>query len=148
MCGLGDGLAQDLTPPLSSRVLSLSPQWWWEATVDQVEKAAEEAEGAEIDHFAEMFISDGLGGDVNEVRWIGLKKARDLFDKQQAIFIDCRADHAFLSGSIPGARNVPMERVGYAGPCQLLHLITSSSLTVYCAAGHSPIARPCDHVEE
>jgi hypothetical protein len=48
--------------------------------VDQVEKAAEEAEGAEIDHFAEMFISDGLGGDVNEVRWrqpAGRKQAAD-----------------------------------------------------------------------
>jgi len=40
--------------------------------VDQVEKAAEESEGAEIDHFAEMFISDGKGGDVNEVHLIGL----------------------------------------------------------------------------
>mmetsp|Transcript_4270 Transcript_4270/g.14142 ORF Transcript_4270/g.14142 Transcript_4270/m.14142 type:complete len:269 (+) Transcript_4270:778-1584(+) len=62
-----------------------------------------------------MFISDGLGGDVNEVRWIGLSKARDLFEKERAIFIDCRSDHIFASGSIPGARNVSMERVGNWG---------------------------------
>jgi len=107
-------------------------QWWWEATVDQVEKAAEEAEGAQIDHFAEMFISDGLGGDVNEVRWIGLSKARDLFEKERAIFIDCRSDHIFASGSIPGARNVSMERVGNWGIVDALGREAGSRAAFLC----------------
>ena len=59
--------------------------------------------------------SDGLGGSVDDVRWIGLGRARDLYDRGLALFIDCRADHAYLTGSIPGAHNVPMEVIGYAG---------------------------------
>lgn len=37
-------------------------QWWWEASVPQVEKAAEEAEGGRFDSFAAAYVSDGLGG--------------------------------------------------------------------------------------
>ena len=38
----------------------LTFQWWWEATVPDVEKAAEEAEGAEMDLYAASWVSDGL----------------------------------------------------------------------------------------
>jgi hypothetical protein len=65
-------------------------QWWWEATVPDVEKAAEEAEGAEMDMYAASWVSDGLGGDVDDVRWIGIKKAQGLHEADRAIFIDCR----------------------------------------------------------
>ena len=124
-------------------------QWWWEASVSEVEKAAEEAEGAQIDHFAELFISDGLGGSVDDVRWIGIARARDLFDRGLALFIDCRADHAFLSGSIPGAHNVPMEVVGYKGIVdslgrELIHELLSKRrhcLIIVCSQIATPYSR-------
>ena len=37
-----------------------------------VEKAAEEAEGAEMDMYAASWVSDGLGDDVSDVRWISI----------------------------------------------------------------------------
>jgi len=86
-------------------------QWWWEATVPDVEKAAEEAEGAEMDMYAASWVSDGLGDDVNDVRWIGIKKAQSLHAQSRAIFIDCREHDDYAGGLIPGAWHVPMNAV-------------------------------------
>ena len=74
-----------------------------------IQKAAEEAEGAEMDTFAAVYVSDGLGGDVNEVRWMGVNKALSL--QSCLIFIDCREASDFAKGAIAGAWNVPMSAV-------------------------------------
>ena len=89
----------------------LTFQWWWEATVPDVEKAAEEAEGAEMDMYAASWVSDGLGDDVKDVRWIGIRKAFGLHGKGRAIFIDCREHADCTAGIIPGAWHVPMNAV-------------------------------------
>ncbi|KAK7248341.1 hypothetical protein SO694_0022702, partial [Aureococcus anophagefferens] len=87
-------------------------QWWWEASVSEVEKAAEEAEGARMDSWAASWISDGLGGDVDEVRWVGLPKAQKLHDTDGAIWIDVREGRGRAEkGTIPGAWSVPMKAV-------------------------------------
>ena len=90
-------------------------QWWWEASVPQVEKAAEEAEGGRFDSFAAAYVSDGLGGDVNDVKWMGLKKALALHAKGRVLFIDCREAADYNGGMIPGAFHVPMSAVQHWG---------------------------------
>ena len=87
-------------------------QWWWEASVTDVEKAAEEAEGARMDSWAASWISDGMGGDVNDVRWIGLPKACELHASDAAIWIDTREPSDRRgNGTIPGAWCVSMNSV-------------------------------------
>lgn len=87
-------------------------QWWWEASVSEVEKAAEEAEGARMDSWASSWISDGLGGDVSDVRWVGLPKAKKLHETDGAIWIDVREGRGRAEkGTIPGAWSVPMGAV-------------------------------------
>jgi hypothetical protein len=66
-------------------------QWWWEASVPDVEKAAEEAQGADMDTYAASWVSDGLGGDVNDVRWIGIKKAMGLYLRPGAPTLETHA---------------------------------------------------------
>ena len=106
-------------------------QWWWMASVPEVEKAAEEAEGAQYDRFAMAYVSDGLGGNVDQVRWIGLQKAQGLHTKERALFIDCRESNDFNGGMIPGAYHVPMSAVQSHGVVNalgrdLIHAILSS----------------------
>ena len=106
-------------------------QWWWEASVSEVEKAAEEAEGAQYDRFAAAYVSDGLGGDVDHVRWMGVERAMALQAKQRAIFIDCREKADFHGGLIPGAYHVPMSAVQYYGIVntlgqELIHVLLST----------------------
>ncbi|KAL1515575.1 hypothetical protein AB1Y20_002195 [Prymnesium parvum] len=95
-------------------------QWWWDASVPEVEKAAEEAEGSQYDQFAAAYVSDGLGGSVNQVRWIGLQKGMDLHAKERAIFIDCRESADYHGGMIPGAYHVPMSAVQRYGIVNVL----------------------------
>merc|ERR1719454_934213 len=77
-------------------------QWWWEATVPEIEKQAAEFEGQRLDEFGAMWISDGLGGSVEEVRWIGLSTARRLHEEGGAIFIDVRDPADFDVAHISG----------------------------------------------
>jgi len=86
-------------------------QWWWEASVPEVERAAEEAEGYEMDTFAKQYVSDGRGSSVDDVPWIGLRTAQDLQNGDDAIFIDVREPADLDGGTIPGAWNVPMSAV-------------------------------------
>merc|ERR1719231_877888 len=66
-------------------------QWWWEATVPQIEKQVAEFEGQKLDEFGAMWISaDGLGDNVEDVQWIGLETAKHLQKDGQAIFLDVR----------------------------------------------------------
>ena len=106
-------------------------QWWWEASVPDVEKAAEEAEGADMDQYAASWVSDGLGGDVKDVKWIGIKKAMGLHERERAIFIDCRERADYLTGGIPGAWHVPMSAVQRYGivnvlGSDLIHVLLSA----------------------
>ena len=65
-----------------------------------------------MDSWAADWISDGLGGDVNDVKWIGLTKARALHDADGAIWIDVREhEDRRGKGTIPGAWSVPMQAV-------------------------------------
>jgi len=125
-------------------------QWWWEATVSDVEKAAAEAEGSEMDSFAAMWISDGLGGDVDDVRWVGLTKARELYAGGLAIFLDVRTEADFMArGYIPGAFNISMERVGQLGIVaalgnDLIHELLSKrrhALIIVVSAVATPFSR-------
>ena len=45
-----------------------------------------EFEGQQFDDYGAMWISDGLGGDVQEVKWIGLETAKRLH-KDEALKI-------------------------------------------------------------
>lgn len=124
-------------------------QWWWEATVPDVEKAAEEAEGAEMDLYAASWVSDGLGDDVKDVRWMGIRKAQQLHERDRAIFIDCREHGDYGAGMIPGAWHVPMaavQRYGIVnvlGP-ELIHTLLSTkrhSLIVVYSNVATPFSR-------
>ena len=46
-------------------------EWWLEANVPEIEKQAAEIEGGEFEEIGEKWISDGTGGNVNDVRWAG-----------------------------------------------------------------------------
>eukprot|EP00913_Durusdinium_trenchii_P011836 g11118.t1 len=59
-------------------------QWWWEATVPEIEKQVAEFEGQQFDEYGAMWISDGLGGDVGEVKWIGLETAKRLHKEEES----------------------------------------------------------------
>ena len=115
----------------------------------QVEKAAEEAEGAQYDRFAAAYVSDGLGGDVKDVKWIGIKKAMGLHAKERAIFIDCRERADYTQGGIPGAWHVPMSAVMRYGIVSvlgqdLIHTLLSAkrnSLIVVYSQVATPFSR-------
>eukprot|EP00747_Dinoflagellata_sp_TGD_P184534 gnl/TRDRNA2_/TRDRNA2_40221_c0_seq1.p1 gnl/TRDRNA2_/TRDRNA2_40221_c0~~gnl/TRDRNA2_/TRDRNA2_40221_c0_seq1.p1 ORF type:complete len:512 (+),score=123.30 gnl/TRDRNA2_/TRDRNA2_40221_c0_seq1:80-1615(+) len=83
-------------------------QWWWEATVPQIEKTAAEADGQWFDEFGAMWISDGLGGNVEDVKWVGLETAKKLHADDAAIFIDCRDRPEFICAHIQGAWCCPL----------------------------------------
>jgi len=95
-------------------------EWWWEASVPSIQKAAEEAEGFEMDTYAALYVSDGLGGDVNEVRWMGIQKAIALHKAKRVIFIDCRERADYERGAIPGAWHLPMSAVMEHGMVRVL----------------------------
>ena len=124
-------------------------QWWWEASVPDVEKAAEEAEGADMDHYAASWVSDGLGDDVKDVRWIGINKAMGLHKKERIIFIDCRERNDYAGGGIPGAWHVPMSAVMRYGIVnvlgqELIHTLLSTkrnSLIVVYSQVATPFSR-------
>lgn len=86
-------------------------QWWWEATVPQLEKQAAEAEGMQLDEFGAMWISDGLGGNVEDVKWIGLETAKKLHLEGGAIFIDVRDRSDFADGHIADAWCTPLPEI-------------------------------------
>ena len=82
-------------------------QWWWEASVSEVEKAAEEAEGARMDSWAASWISDGLGGNVEDVRWVGLPKAKALHEADGDLKVSVMSGNCDLSPVILGAARSP-----------------------------------------
>lgn len=83
-------------------------QWWWEASVPEIEKQVAELEGQQLDEFGAMWISDGLGADVADVRWIGLAVAKRLHTEGKAIFVDVRDYVDFVAGHIEGAYSTPL----------------------------------------
>lgn len=83
-------------------------QWWWEASVPYIEKQAAEFEGQRYDDFGAMWISDGLGGNVEDVSWLGLETAKRLHREGGAIFIDCRDRPDFAASHIDGAWCCPL----------------------------------------
>lgn len=83
-------------------------QWWWEASVPEIEKQVAELEGQQLDEFGAMWISDGLGGNVEDVAWIGLQQAKRLHQEGKAIFVDVRDYHDFAKGHIEGAYSTPL----------------------------------------
>merc|ERR1719188_2264345 len=82
-------------------------QWWWEASVPEIEKQAAEFEGQQFDEFGAMWISDGLGGNVEDVKWIGLETAKRLHREDGAIFLDVRDRDDFAEGHIAEAYSTP-----------------------------------------
>jgi len=105
-------------------------QWWWEASVPEIEKQVAEFEGQRLDEFGAMWISDGLGGNVEEVRWVGLGTARRLHEEGGAIFIDVRDPADFTVAHISGAYNTP-----------LLAIIDHGLVNVFTEAGDGFIRR-------
>lgn len=103
-------------------------EWWWEANIPEIERAAAEAEGQGFDFIGEIFVSDGRGGNVDEVKWISLDSARKLLEDDACIFIDCREPHEFCSGYIPGAWNCPMQAFMDYGVVEVLGPIRISEL--------------------
>jgi len=83
-------------------------QWWWEASVPEIEKQAAEFEGQRYDDFGAMWISDGLGGSVEDVKWLGLETAKRLHREGGAILIDCRDRPDFAVCHIEGAWCCPL----------------------------------------
>ena len=49
--------------------------------------------------YAASWVSDGLGDDVNDVRWMGIKKAQRLHEDGRVIFIDCREQGDYAEGA-------------------------------------------------
>lgn len=123
-------------------------EWWWDADVSEVDRAAEEAEGADMDQFAEAFVSaDCLGGDINDVGWIGIRKALSLQRADRAVFLDTRErSEVAATGGIPGAFNVPMSEVmrhgivPVLGPELIGHLLNAKAHSLLVA--YSRVATP------
>lgn len=65
-------------------------EWWWQANVPQIERQAAEAEGGELEAIGEQWISDGKGGNVDEVAWIGPTAAMRMCEEGSVVFLDCR----------------------------------------------------------
>eukprot|EP00439_Symbiodinium_sp_Y106_P008492 s2084_g1.t1 len=107
-----------LTPDMEEKVLFDEEeedelfQWWWEATVPEIEKQVAEFEGQQFDDYGAMWISDGLGGDVEEVKWIGLETAKRLHQEEEGvIFIDVRDRRDFAAGHIADAFCTPLPEI-------------------------------------
>lgn len=86
-------------------------EWWREASVEEMDLAAEEAEGADMDALIPSLFAPAAhraGGGVDDVRWIGTRKAIGLQRTERAIFIDCREAADVDLGVVPGAYHVPM----------------------------------------
>mmetsp|Transcript_48733 Transcript_48733/g.150500 ORF Transcript_48733/g.150500 Transcript_48733/m.150500 type:complete len:538 (-) Transcript_48733:73-1686(-) len=83
-------------------------QWWWEASVPEIEKQVAEFEGQQFDEYGAMWISDGLGGDVEDVKWVGLETAKRLHKEDGAFFLDVRDAYDFVAGHIPNAYSTPL----------------------------------------
>ncbi|CAE6955288.1 DnaJ-1 [Symbiodinium natans] len=97
-------------------------EWWLEANVPEIEKQAAEIEGGEFEEIGEKWISDGTGGNVNDVRWAGMAESLRLHAEDKAVFIDCRERFEYEIEHIDGAFNIPMREfvdfglAGVAGP--------------------------------
>ncbi|CAE7626260.1 TTL3, partial [Symbiodinium sp. CCMP2456] len=97
-------------------------EWWLEANVPEIEKQAAEIEGGEFEEIGEKWISDGTGGNVNDVKWAGMAESLRLHAEDKALFIDCRERFEFEIEHIDGAFNIPMREfvdfglAGVAGP--------------------------------
>eukprot|EP00439_Symbiodinium_sp_Y106_P035054 s4045_g4.t1 len=97
-------------------------EWWLEANVPEIEKQAAEIEGGEFEEIGEKWISDGTGGNVNDVKWAGMAESLRLHAEDKAVFIDCRERFEFEIEHIDGAFNIPMREfvdfglAGVAGP--------------------------------
>merc|ERR1719245_1089651 len=83
-------------------------EWWLDANIPEIEKQAAEIEGGEFEEIGEKWISDGTGGNVNDVRWMGMSEGVRLHEQDKAIFLDCRERFEFEIEHIEGAFNVPM----------------------------------------
>lgn len=83
-------------------------EWWWQANVPEMERQAAEAEGGELEAIGEKWISDGKGGSVDEVGWVGLSAAIRMHQEGSAIFLDCRERWEFDLEHISSAHSVPM----------------------------------------
>jgi len=83
-------------------------EWWLDANIPEIEKQAAEIEGGEFEEIGEKWISDGTGGNVDEVKWMGMAEGVRLHEEDKAIFIDCRERFEFDIEHIDGAFNIPM----------------------------------------
>ena len=64
-------------------------------TAIRIEKQAAEIEGGEFEEIGEKWISDGTGGNVNDVKWAGMAESLRLHAEDKAVFIDCRERFEF-----------------------------------------------------
>ena len=83
---------------------------------------------------------------MNDVRWMGIKKALDLHEKGRAIFIDCRERQDYAQGGIPGAWHVPMSAVMRYGivnvlGTDLIHTLLSTKRNALIVV-YSQVATP------
>jgi len=83
-------------------------EWWLDANIPEIEKQAAEIEGGEFEEIGEKWISDGSGGSINDVKWVGMSEGLRLHQEDKAIFIDCRERFEFEIEHIEGAYNIPM----------------------------------------
>lgn len=90
----------------------------------------------------EQWISDGKGGNVDEVGWIGPEAALRMCAEGTAIFLDCRERWEYDIEHIQGAHSVPMREFvdfglqGVAGPwvsavVQTKHLTPPVPIIIY-----------------
>lgn len=86
-------------------------QWWWKATVPEIERQVAEFEGQRLDDIGACWISDGVGGDVEKVKWVGLDAAKRLHDAGRAIFLDVRDREDFANAHIISAYCTPLPEI-------------------------------------
>ena len=95
-------------------------EWWWGASVAQVDAAAEEVDGIELDAASEWVSESGITDEIESVRWLTVARARAMHAAGHAIFLDTREPDDFRKGAIEGAWHMPMRAVAKYGLVQLL----------------------------
>jgi len=123
-------------------------EWWWQANIPQIERQAAEAEGGELEAIGEQWISDGKGGNVDEVAWIGPAVAMRMCEEGSAIFLDCRERWEYDIEHIQGAHSVPMREFvdfglqGVAGPWISAVIQTKNQTPLVPIIIYSEVATP------
>lgn len=80
-----------------------------------------------------LLVSDPIRQKLLGIENVGTGQAIQIINHQSGLFIDVREPQEYSAGHIPKARNIPLARLGQAGP--EMDKLKSRPVVVYCRSG-------------